>query len=252
MIAPLNICMSVYGQPEMLRLNLETIAAYPDDVLDNLNVLIADDCGEPPVTPDFCKEFPGLSLHVWRYLEDIPWHQMAGRNLVMHHADPHWCLMIDPDMVFSAAMIRKVMGVILRAKRRHVIRYGLRHLSDPDRPIDMTSPNSYLIHREDFFAVGGYDEDYAGHKGWSDVQMLDVLRDHFTLEQRKDIFADFYSTAQVSDAAVHGLDRKTAHNKKIRLAKAEQAQKAGGWKRWVKKAKGPNLRTPWVAVYPTH
>lgn len=248
---PLTLCMAVYGQPEMLAHNLRTISGYTDEILDNLRVIVVDDCGDPAVTPEFCSEFVGFDLRVFRHTEDKPWNQMGARNLAMHHAFPYWTLMLDPDMVFSSAMIAKVMHVASKAKRRTVIRYGLRHVNELDREIDMTSPNTYLIHREDFLACGGYDEDYAGHKGWSDVQLLDVLRDHFTIEQRKDIFADFYSTNQIPDAAVHRLDRKTAHNKKVRLRKAAEAQAQGGWKRWVKKTKGPNLRTPWVTVYPT-
>jgi hypothetical protein len=249
-ISPVSVCMSVYGQPEMLAHNLRTIAAYPDEVLDQLTVLIADDCGEPEVDEAFCRQFPEISLHVWRILENVSWNQMGGRNLAMHHADPHWCLMIDPDMVFDAPMMRKIMETATKMRRRHVLKYGLRHVGDPDRPIDMTSPNTYLIHRDDFFAAGGYDEDYAGHKGWSDVQMLDVLKEHYTLEHRRDIFADFYSTAQIRDAAVHDLDRKTAFNKKVRIRKFEQAKAAGGWVKWVKKHKGPNLREPWIQVFP--
>ena len=57
-ISPVNVCMSVYGQPEMLAHNLRTIAAYPDEVLDQLTVLIADDCGEPEVDEAFCRQFP--------------------------------------------------------------------------------------------------------------------------------------------------------------------------------------------------
>ena len=250
-LAPVNVCMSVYGQPDMLGFNLRTIAAYPDDILDNLNVLVADDAGDPEVSVEFCRQFPEISLHVWRILENVPWNQMGGRNLAMHHADPHWCLMIDPDMVFPAAMMRKVMEAASRMRRRHVLRYGLHHVSEPAREIDMTSPNTYLIHREDFFAAGGYDEDFAGHKGWSDVQMLDVLKAHYTVEQRRDIHAEFFSTKQIPDAAVHTLDRKTAFNKKVRVRKVEEARKAGGWVKWVKKHKGPNLREPWIQVYPT-
>jgi len=249
-LAPITICMSVYGQPEMLAFNLREMAAYGDDILDKLTVIVVDDAGTPEVSVDFCRQFPELNLHVWRIEENVPWNQMGGRNLAMHHADPTWCLMTDPDMIFSSAMMLKIMQAASKMRRRHVLRYGLHHVSEPARAIDMTSPNTYLIHREDFFAAGGYDEDYAGHKGWSDVQMLDVLKAHFTVEQRKDIYAEFFSTKQFMDAAVHTLDRTTAFNKKVRIKKFEQARKAGGWVKWVKKHKGSILREPWTQVFP--
>lgn len=250
MLSPLNVVMSVYGQPEMLGLNLDTIASYEDDVLDLLTIIVVDDAGEPPVDEAFCKRFPGVNLHVFRILDDIPWNQPGGRNLGMHRADPQWTVMLDPDMVFSQTQMRKLMTAAGKMRRREVLRYGLRHMNEPERAVDMSSPNTYLIHREDFLAVGGYDEDYSGHKGWSDVQLLDVLRSHFKIVQRPDVFADFYSTGQIKDAAVHSLDRKTKHNRKIRLRKFDEAKRAGGWAKWVRRHKGPNQRLPWIEVFP--
>jgi len=242
--------MAVYGQPQMLRFNLAAIHGYSQEVRDQLKVIVVDDCGDPPVTPGSVAGF-SFDLSVYRITENKPWNQPMARNLGMHHAAPSWCLMIDPDMVFRPEMMQKVIGLIPKLARRSVLRYGLKHVSDPGRSVDLTSPNTYIIHREDFFAVGGYDEDFSGHKGWSDVQLLDVLRSTFKVSQRKDIYADFYSTKNIPDAAVHTLDRSTSHNKKLRLKKVDQSRKAGSWARWAKHKKGSILRLPWTQVYPT-
>jgi len=250
MTASLCIVMSVYGQPIMLDKQLRTIAAYEEHIRRQLKVIVVDDHGDPQVTPDYCSKFEGLDLHAYRVLDNIPWNQMGARNLGMDKADPTWCLMIDPDMVFRESMMVKVLHNLKKMRPREVVRYGLRHMSNPDAPVDMTSPNTYLIHRDSFFAAGGYDEDYAGHKGWSDVQLLDVLRAHYKLVLRPDIFADFYSLEQISDAEVHTLDRSIAHNKKIRIAKVKQKEKAGSWVSWAKKHNTKRIRFRWTVVFP--
>lgn len=246
----LCVVMAVYGQPMMLHKQLSTIAGYDEVIRKKLSVIVVDDHGTPAVTAEWCAEFAGVNLHVYRVKDDIKWHQMGARNLGMTEAPPTWCLMIDPDMVFREAMMVKVLFALRRMGPNEVVRYGLKHVSEPDRPVDMTSPNTYLIHRNSFFAAGGYDETFRGNKGWSDVQMLDVLKAHFKLSSRPDIFADFYSIAQIPDAAVHTLDRSTKHNKQLRIKRTNEARKAGGWRRWVETKKTPNLQFQWSKVYP--
>lgn len=248
----LTIVTSVYGQPAMLEHNLTTLSAADESVREVLKVIVVDDCGDPPVGPELYEGRP-FDIEVYRVTEDKPWNQMGARNLGMDRAPSTWCLMIDPDMVFGPLMLARVLGAARKMRRGMFLKYGLRH-ADKDSPeVDMTSPNTYLIHRDDFFAAGGYDEDFAGHKGWSDVQMYDVLRAHLKMQQRKDIYAMFHSRESFPDADVKisaGVDRSTGHNRKVRLRKHAEARRVGGWKRWVKTKKGPNLRAPWVKVYP--
>lgn len=248
----LTVAFAVYGQPAMLEVQLRTFAAYKSPALrSSLKLIVVDDAGDPPVDKDALAEFEldtGIDTELYRVTKDIPWNQGGARNLAVHVAPDGWLLLIDPDMVFSEDVMARMVLASEAMIRGHVARYALRHASTGE--IDMTSPNTYLIHRQDFLDVGGYDEDYAGHKGWSDVQLLDILGAHYKLSRRPDLFAEFYSNALVSDAMVTKLDRSTKHNRAIRLKKFEQAKSMGGWKRWVKQKKGPNLRFPWVKLFP--
>jgi hypothetical protein len=246
----LTIIMAVYGQPAMLAYQLDRIRCYSVDTQERLNLVVVDDCGKPPVDP---REIEAMTVglkgcKLLRVEQDIPWNQMGARNLGMHVSSGH-CLMIDPDMVFDGPTMGRMLLAAAKLRRGHVLKYGLKHVSSGK--LDMTSPNTYLIHRDDFFAVGGYDEDFAGHKGWSDVQMLDVLRAHYKIEDRPDLFAHFHGVASIPDAMVTSLDRSNKHNRKIRLKKVAQAKACGGWRKWVQKHKGPNLRFPWKQLYPT-
>lgn len=251
MTTELTLIMAVYGQPLMLAEQVKAITHYQDEVLDNLNVVIVDDCGMPPVDlgiPAFLDAYV-KSVQLFRVEKDIPWNQPGARNLGMHHARG-WCLMIDPDMVLDSPTMLRMLHAAQKLQRGRVAKFALKHVSSGK--LDMTSPNTWLIHRDDFFAVGGYDEDFAGAKGWSDVQLLDILRSCYKVEERPDLWAHFHGTDSVPDAMVKSLDRSTSANKKKRVKRVAAARKAGGWARWAKteRAKADRLRFPWKQLYP--
>jgi hypothetical protein len=251
-MSEITLVMAIYGQPLMLQKQVDTIKSYPDHVLDDLSIVIVDDHGEPPVDVGLVKSLTAYvrDVQLFRITENIPWNQMGARNLGMVHADG-WCLMVDPDMVFQADVMHRIQLAAEKLSPGHVVRYQLKHVSSGK--LDASSPNTYLIHSTDFIKVGGYDEDYAGNKGWSDVQLLDVLNAHYKMHSRPDLWADFYSKDQISDASVNTLDRSTGANRKKRLKKVDQARACGGWRKWVTKHKSEirNLRFGWTRLVPS-
>jgi hypothetical protein len=246
----LTLVMAVYGQPLMLKKQVETIKSYAEDIRSRLSVILVDDCGDPPVDFHEYENFSLKKLMLFRVDEDIHWNQMGARNLGMHHASG-WCVMVDPDMVFREPMMRRMMNEAAKLKRGTVVRWALRHMNSGK--LDSSSPNTWLIHRDDFFAVGGYDEDYAGGKGFSDVQLLDVLTSVYKVQRRADIEADFYSNKLIADAMVTKLNRSVQRNTKLRLKKVEQKRAAGGWAKWVKKRMETLsiLRFSWRQIFPS-
>lgn len=246
----LTIIMCVFGQPKMLAHQLATMRGYRKVVLDNLNVVIVDDCGDPPVEAREIEAFAvGVkSVKLFRVTQQIHWNQCGGRNLAMHHSKG-WVVMLDPDMVLDGEIVLRMMLAVEKLQHGQVVKWALKHVNSGR--LDMSSPNTWLLHRDDFFAVGGYDEDFAGHKGWSDCCLLNVLRAHYRIIERPDLFAHFHGTDSVPDAMVKSLDRSTKHNRTLRVKKVAQAKACGGWRQWVKKHKGPILRFPWMQLFPT-
>lgn len=250
----LTLVYAVYGQPLMLAEILRRMSAYSVGIRKRLKLILVDDHGDPEVTVTQAMAFNGhIETELYRIDDDIPWNQMGARNLGMYRARG-WCAMLDTDMVLTENSIRAILRFIDANPRGCVLRYGLRHLVHLEQDSIMSSPNTYVIHRADFMESGGYDEDYAGHKGWSDVQLLDILNAHYRIVQRPDIWAIFYHQSSVKDAQVHnsgGVDRSVDRNKKLRISKRNEMRVCGGWKRWVREKKGANLRFGWRKIYPT-
>lgn len=243
----LTLVMAVYGQPEMLAEQVRVISGYRKEVREKLKVIVVDDHGTPPAEiPDEAREL--CEWHLFRIEDDIPWNQMGARNLGMHHAEGV-CVMLDPDMVISPEKIDDFLRTASRLSPGDVVHFGLKEVGRKGSKINMTSPNTWMIHAQDFWKINGYDEDYAGHKGWSDVQLLAILRGHYRLLPRRDLWVLFYNNQHFHDAQVVTLNRDTAFNKAIHLRKVKEG-KLKGWKRWVLSQKHrPVMRFRWTQVF---
>lgn len=249
-MSDLTIVMAVYGQPKILAHQLETILGYPESVRDRLKLFIIDDHGDPPVDVDLIIDAATRlkEARLYRVDDDIPWNQMGARNLGMKEASGV-CMMLDPDMVWPADMMARMLAAASSLKRGNVMKWALRHKSGGR--IDMTSPNTWTLHRDDFWKVGGYDEDFAGNKGWSDVTLLGTLMTTFKIEQRPDLYPDFLSVKDVPDAMVTSLNRSIKVNLGKRLAKVRQSRAMRGWARWAEKVnvRATKIRFAWTRLF---
>lgn len=237
--------MAVYGQPKMLGVWMDTLRTYPPETLEQLELIVVDDCGEPPVEiPEDIQAL--LPVQLFRVTKDIPWNQPGARNLALDHCRTPIVLFVDPDMVFPAEMMALNLQAARDLPEGRVIRYSLKHKRSG--VLDTTSPNTWFCYVKDFLAIGGYDEDYSGHKGWSDVQVLDIMAAAYKISHTKKLYADFYSDGDVSDALVSGLDRDTKWNKwNRRQPKTTEAQRTGGWLKFASRL-GQRIRFPWEQV----
>ena len=229
-----TLAMAVYGQPKMLEVWFDTLRSYPTVLLNQMELVIVDDHGNPAAEiPQDIQDL--LPCKVFRVIDNIPWNQPGARNLALANMDTRLVLFVDPDMVFPAGMMNLMLLAGLGLKGGEVIRFMLKHRSGASKgKLDPSSPNTWFLHVEDFLRVGAYDEDFSGNKGWSDVQLLDVMKANYKIQHNPNLFADFYGVDEVSDAMVTSLDRSTKANKHKRLLKVKEARMMGGWAKWTK------------------
>jgi len=244
----LTIAMAVFGQPMMLAKQLDTIRGYPDGVLERLRVFIVDDHGAPPVDETQIKELALLvkEARLYRVDDDIKWNQGGARNLAMQEAGG-WVAMLDPDMVLDSEVIQKILAAVSKMKQGSNLRFLLKHVRTGE--MDNTSPNTHILHRNDFWKAGGYDEDFAGAKGYSDVMLMRCLRAvGIKSVWRDDIFAHFYGLKDVPDAIVTTIDRSLRRNTAIFRSKVKKIGAVrNGWKWWAQRG-GDRIRFRWTRL----
>jgi hypothetical protein len=165
----LTIVLPFYINPSMLSLQYEGWAAWPDEIKSRLEVVIVDD-GSPEGHAFDVPRPQGLpALSIYRVLEDRPWHQHAARNLGADVADSQWLLLTDMDHVLKRDAAEALFKRLARLDTKAI--YTLARVeADTGLPTmhegrEKPHPNSFVVTKETYWLIGGYDEAYCGIYG---------------------------------------------------------------------------------------
>lgn len=195
----LSVIVTYYSQPEMLARQAAEWKGYPEGV----EVIVVDDGSRIPAKADGCS--------IYRVTEDIPWHQDGARNLGAHVALHEWLLLLDIDHVLPAEAAQALLRRLSELRTMSAFRPSRRLVSGAHRL--NPAANIWLIRREDFWRVGGYDERLCGSYG-TDLEFRPRLR-RTLKELPAPVTLDVYTRDVIADAATAGLDRAVVQPPKL-------------------------------------
>ncbi len=196
----LSLVIPYYKSNNIISRKFEEWQEYDQDVKDNLEVIIVDD-GSPEGTR-FEEQWVDTELNIklYRIEVDIPWNECGANNLGIKMASNDFILRTDVDWFIPNNLLKKIMNMDLNKNMLYLFHsidfYSRQKLIDP--------ANIYVINKETFWTVGGYDEDTRGHYG-SD---LSFRYRTFTVYKTKVVFIEDYPVeAYVNVSNQHGLVR---------------------------------------------
>lgn len=158
----ITLVYAYYENPSMLRKQLEMWINY----IEFCKIVIVDDGSprNPAVVPITSAGWAHPNLQLYRIKPNIPWNQDGARNLAMKHVTTPWAFMTDMDHLVPIDQLDALTEfAATRALPKHYYMPNQR-LTDGTF-LHREHPNSYLMRVEDFWAMGGYDEDFAGSYG---------------------------------------------------------------------------------------
>lgn len=163
----LSIVMPYYRNPTMLGIHYAFWAGLPDWVKRDFEVVIVDDGSPDEAAVDVPRPDGLPALRIFRVLEDRPWHQHAARNIGAHEARGEALLLTDMDHLCTQALIEKACYIDTADGAFYVRRVefdtGAETLDRFGKP--KSHPNTFVMSRELFWKIGGYDEDFCGVYG---------------------------------------------------------------------------------------
>lgn len=238
--------MPYYMNPGMLALQYGQWASWSDKLKAQVSVIIVDDGSpEPAVYVPRPEGLPHLSIY--RVLKDMPWHQHGARNLGADRAPKEgWLLLTDMDHVLNEVNASKLIKRFAKLDMNKAYMLGRVEANTgkvtTKDGVPKPHPNSFVMTRDTYWEIGGYDEDYCGIYGTDSMYRERVLR-RAGMALLSDIQLVRYWNDLVHDASTRTLKRKEGRDPeaKKRVAAAKAARGEG------KRIK--TLAFEWTQVY---
>lgn len=155
----ITLIYAYYDNPTMLAEQFKVWKSYPKQIKDKISLIVVDDCSPKSPALDHWQD-PGFPASLYRITVDIPWNWIAAKNLAAHKSESKWLLLTDMDHVVPA----DTLAECLRGHSQSKV-YQFRRLDAPNMQEVPPHPNSWLITRDLFHRMGGYDERFSGHYG---------------------------------------------------------------------------------------
>ncbi len=169
---PITLVLPHFCNLGMLAEQQAIWADYPEALKAALHVIVVDDGSPKDARPSALslREDLGLgSLRLYRLLTKVRWNWLACRNLGVANATTEWVLLTDIDHVVPVETFRRLSVGDLdpqnayRLSRVDAPRSWPYALSEcaPYKP----HPNTWLMTRDLYDRIGGYDERLSGCYG---------------------------------------------------------------------------------------
>ncbi len=166
----LTLVMPYYDNAAMLALQYAGWSAWPAALKAGIEIILVDDGSPDSPARDVARPEGLPKLAIYRVTEDRPWHQHAARNLGAYLAETQWLLLTDMDHVLTEQDARALMKRMHKLDEEMVYTLsrveadtGLVTIGTNGRP--KPHPNSFVMTRDLYWRIGGYDEDYCGIYG---------------------------------------------------------------------------------------
>lgn len=207
----LTVVLPYYENGKFLSKQLNRYSVLPASVRPHVSLIVVDD-GSPEHPARRVVWDIGIPMSVYRIGVDVRWNWLAARNIGAYHAATEWLLMTDMDHMVPDDTIQRVIhgyhdpAAVYAFNRRE-------HTGERLAPHSA----SFLMRRELYWRIGGYDETLSGYYGTdgdyrrrvASVAKIHVLSDDLERhEYVDDSSTTRYLRKQPEDAAVRKMVAK--------------------------------------------
>jgi len=196
----LSIVLSYFRQAEALAWQLEFLREFPND---KFQLVLVDDASGDEVAHELLSASP-IKSKLITILDEVPWNIPGSRNWGMVFADGAVCLRTDIDHRPTERTMAWLLG--LNLAKAEVLSFGRVSASG-----ERLSPHtdSFALRKEDYWEIGGYDENLSGAYGQNAKDFL------ARASGRLQIQAAPYDLVLRSDFISEGGSRSLSRNRRL-------------------------------------
>jgi len=214
----ITINLSFYNQNEVLKKQVESWKSWSKEVRDQFSFCIVDDCSKKSAVDVLSNDLTDLDLSIYRVTEDLYCNIAGVRNLSAQECKTDWMVILDMDTFVSEDLASSML--ILASKRKKEAFKFNRRVADPRHPKNgQPHPAVCLLRVEDYWNVGGCEEDLVGHYGWTDPSFWFRSVGKLHVITYTDLYLDYYPEGEAD------IDRDNSHNYSLH----EEKKRTGDW-----------------------
>tara|TARA_R110002096_G_scaffold173997_13_gene349656 strand:- start:1238 stop:1918 length:681 start_codon:yes stop_codon:yes gene_type:complete len=211
----LTLIYTYYNQTEMLQRQLENWASYPEELKQQIRIMLVDDCSKTPVS-ELVGE-PDFHLEIYRVMEDMYCNIGGARNLGTKVCETEWMFHSDMDHILPPSEAEKVVALAEKNERKI---YKFQRI-DPESGKTKIHPGTMLLTRKVYWEVGGCDEDFVGNYGQTDIHFFYRADPVVETEMREDVQMVIHHIGETE-----GIDRAKREPNRLLF---EQKKESGNW-----------------------
>lgn len=191
----LTYSLSYYNQgKEAIMKHINLWKEYPTDIKKKISFYLMDDCSKQPLNEVLKNEDLGdLDIHIYRVEVDLYCNISGIRNLSAKECKSEWMIILDMDTLVPSKMALDLIK--LSEKNSKGVAYKFNRVV-PDNQKDnrhgKIHPAVCLLRIEDYWKVGGCEEDLVGNYGMTDPTFFWKAKAKINVIEMRNIFMIHY------------------------------------------------------------
>lgn len=218
----LTFVLSYYNQQDVLKKHISFWKKYSPEYKEKTSFLIVDDCSKKSAIDVLKNEqdIDDLDIHLYRVKEDLFCNIAGVRNLGFKEMQTEWGLLLDMDTLVDNDMMKGLFILMKYKEKRAAYKFNRKVPKNPRHVKNgQFHPAITLIRREDYWFVGGCEEDLVGHYGQTDPSFWYRAKNKIKVYFCRDIFLTYDPEGECD------MIRDTRHNTQL----FEKKKKDNSW-----------------------
>tara|TARA_B100000989_G_C19517322_1_gene462336 strand:- start:372 stop:1070 length:699 start_codon:yes stop_codon:yes gene_type:complete len=229
----ITINLSFYNQDNILKKHIEGWLSWSENLLHNFSFCIVDDCSKTKAT-ELVKylDLSTIDLSIYRIKKDLFCNIAGVRNLSAKQCKTEWMLILDMDTMISEKLASSILK-LCDSPSRNCFKFNRRVKYNPfHEKNNKIHPAVCLLRVEDYWKVGGCEEDLVGNYGQTDPIFWYRAKNKLKINTKKDLYLDYLPSGESK------IVRDKHHNSKL----FERKKKDNSWS-------NDFIRFEWEKVY---
>lgn len=207
MTKKITINLSYYNQKKVLKDHIYAWKSYSNKVKERFSFCVVDDCSKTPADEVLSGiDLTDLDINIYRVTEDLYCNIAGVRNLAATVCQTDWMIILDMDTMISEELSIQMLD-LTETQSGNCFKFNRRvhnHIKN-----EQTHPAVCLLRKDDYWNVGGCEEDLVGHYGFTDPSFWYRASGKLKINERRDLYLDYLPDGEAD------IQRDTSHNSKL-------------------------------------